>query len=492
MPSRATGESARTNPPRRRLQAVGLAVFAVLLVSALTVAFTNASGARLIAVNSELLQWSNVTSGASAITRAALNQAIVFTIDEELGVSSSEASRIAIDEADLTSAGLRALATDAPADLEGVAAQVEALADEADAVVASLRASDAVDAISILRDEFEPMSATVAATLAGAQSVYASEIDAAESTATRIEGALQWMATLLIPGIAILLYRIILRRKFERSKVEFEARLGAERELNVAKDEIIAGISHELRTPLTSILGFSQHLIEHGLEDSEEALELLAVINHDSQELARMVEDLLTAARLESQGLTYDMEVVDLVAEARSIAGHLRRTDIVARAVGDPAPVWADAVRTRQIIRNLLSNAIQHGGPKVSIRIHSGQGVTACEVIDNGTGVPAAIADRLFERFVHEGPSSLLTGSVGLDLAIARSLATAMGGTVTHERASGLTIFTLELPTSPAGVAIDSLNGADKARRNGHDVPARMPGVGVNHPAPPGPIVPAR
>ena len=113
-------------------------------------------------------------------------------------------------------------------------------------------------------------------------------------------------------------------------------------------------------------------------------------------------------------------------------------------------------------------------------------------MIDNGTGVPAAIADRLFERFDHEGPSSLLTGSVGLGLAIARSLATAMGGTVTHERASGLTIFTLELPTSPAGVAIDSLNGADEARRNGHDVPARTPGVGVNHPAPPGPIVPAR
>jgi signal transduction histidine kinase len=420
----------------------------------MTVAFTNASGARLIAANSEFLQWSNVTSGTSAVTRAALNQAIVFAIDESLGVSSSEATAIAVDEASSTIIGLQELAAEAPTDLSGLAAEVAILAGMAESVADELRLGNTSEAIAILDEEFEPRYALAAGTLAEAQAVYAAEIDAAESAATRIESALQWLATLLVPGIAILLYRIILRRRFERRKVEFEVRLGAERELNVAKDEIIAGISHELRTPLTSILGFSQHLLDHGISDEDEALELLGVINHDSQELARMVEDLLTAARIESEALTFDLAETDLAAEARSITTQLRRSDIEVRTVGDPAPVWADSARSRQIIRNLIANAVQHGGSSVSLTVRAGDGFTACDIIDDGPGVPLRIADRLFERFVHEGSQSLLTGSVGLGLAIARSLATAMSGDVTYRRDGNLTVFTLRLPNpKPADLA---------------------------------------
>ena len=449
--------------PRRRLQAVGVAVYAVLLVSAMMVAFTNASGARLIAVNSDLLQWSNVTSGALSITRAALSQAVIFSVDENLGVSSSEATELAIEEAERTVSGLRALAADTPEGLRGISEEVAALADDAQAALDLLREGDTASGILVLDQQFAAAYANVALTLGEAQAVYAGEIDRAESTASRIENALQWMATLLVPGIAILLYRIILRRRFERRKVEFEASLAAERELNVAKDELIAGISHELRTPLTSILGFSQHLIEHGLSDEEEALELLSMINSDSQELARMVEDLLTAARLESDALAYDLTRVDLAEEARSIAEQLRRTDIEVLTSGGPAAVVADPARARQIVRNLISNAIQHGGERIKVLVRNADAFTACEVIDNGSGVPADIADRLFDRFVHEGRQSLLTGSVGLGLAIAQALATEMGGDVVYTRRNGETSFTLELPTYGQN-APASANGSDRAK----------------------------
>lgn len=416
----------------------------------MTVAFTNASGARMIAVNSQLLQWSNVTSGASAVARAALNQAVVFAIDEQLGVSPSESTEIAVTEAERTVATMISLAAEAPEDLAAVAKKVAAAADRASAVVADIRDGNAADAAVVLDEQFNPVYTDLAATLAQAQAVYAAEIEAAEGIASRVEGALQWTAFLLVPGIAILLYRIALRRRYERRKLEFEARISAERELNVAKDEIIAGISHELRTPLTSILGFSQHLIETEMEDRAESLDLLTVINHDSQELARMVEDLLTAARLESQALTYDMVEVDLETEVTSITEQLRREDIELRTVGRPLPVWADSGRTRQILRNLLSNAIQHGGEKIYVEMRGGDTATTCDVVDDGDGVSAGIADRLFERFVHEGSQSLLTGSVGLGLAIARSLARAMGGDVAHRREDGLTIFSLELPIAPS------------------------------------------
>lgn len=423
-----------------------MAAFAVLLVSAMTVAFTNASGARSIAVNSELLQWSNATSGTAAITRAALNQAVVFAIDAELGVASSESATAAMHEAERSVAGLVSLAAERPEGLDDLASEVVSLATAAGEMVGELRANDTTRAVSVLDERFEPRYSSVAGRLADAQAFYAEEIDNAETTAARIDNSMRWLAMLLIPGIAILLYRVILRRRFERRKVEFDERLRAERKLSLAKDEFIAGLSHELRTPLTSILGFSQHLIDGDPGEEGEAREMLEMINRESEELARMVEDLLTAARLEGEVLAYDFGRVDLAEEARSITTRLRRPDVRVRQIGNPDAVWADAARVRQIIRNLMSNAFQHGGVDVRVVVRPDGGFSACDVVDDGPGVPSAITDRLFERFVHEGNQSLLTGSVGLGLAIARSLANAMGGEVSYRREYGLTIFTLTLP----------------------------------------------
>ena len=127
-----------------------MAVYAVLLVSAMMVAFTNASGARSIAVNSDLLQWSNVTSRALSITRAALSQAVIFSVDENLDVSSSEATELAIEEAERTVSGLRALAADTPEGLRGISEEVAALADDAQAALDLLREGDTASGILVL------------------------------------------------------------------------------------------------------------------------------------------------------------------------------------------------------------------------------------------------------------------------------------------------------------------------------------------------------
>jgi signal transduction histidine kinase len=103
-------------------------------------------------------------------------------------------------------------------------------------------------------------------------------------------------------------------------------------------------------------------------------------------------------------------------------------------------------VRTRQIIRNLVSNAIQHGGPAVEVYLETNQRNAVVTVSDNGTGVDSSITDRLFERFVNDGQESLLNGSIGLGLSIARSLARTMDGDVSYVRAGGWTNFVLTLP----------------------------------------------
>jgi two-component system OmpR family sensor kinase len=107
---------------------------------------------------------------------------------------------------------------------------------------------------------------------------------------------------------------------------------------------------------------------------------------------------------------------------------------------------WADPARVRQIIRNLVSNAIKHGGQSVDVYLETANGEANITVSDNGDGLSPEIEDRLFDRFVHDGNETLLMGSVGLGLSIARSLAQTMGGEIRFVRAGGWTNFEVSLP----------------------------------------------
>ena len=112
----------------------------------------------------------------------------------------------------------------------------------------------------------------------------------------------------------------------------------------------------------------------------------------------------------------------------------------------DGSPLWADQLRFHQVIRNLVSNAVKHGGPNVVVQGGRDGAAFVCSVTDDGPGIPAEYEERLFERFVHGGDVPLLVGSVGLGLAIASSLAEAMGGALGYQRSDGKTHFTVRLP----------------------------------------------
>jgi signal transduction histidine kinase len=115
---------------------------------------------------------------------------------------------------------------------------------------------------------------------------------------------------------------------------------------------------------------------------------------------------------------------------------------------------WADPTRVRQIVRNLVSNAIKHGGPMVDVYLESDGDRAVLTVSDNGDALDAELEERMFERFVHDGVETLLTGSVGLGLSIARSLARTMGGDIRFVRADGWTNFEVSLPRKE-GVPIE-------------------------------------
>jgi signal transduction histidine kinase len=245
---------------------------------------------------------------------------------------------------------------------------------------------------------------------------------------------------------ALVLYRRIVKRQVREAGLVMEARLRAEQELNKAKDEFIAGLSHEFRTPLTTIFGFSEVLIDSGLVDPDSSMELISLINSESAELSRMVEDLLTAARLEADALTISTTTVDPAEIVESVLGPWRRSGTEVHVDLAPAAVHADPLRLRQVLRNLVSNAVKHGGEQVTVVGRNAPGGYAWSVVDDGPGVSDEIAGRLFDRYIHDGRRALLAGSVGLGLNIARSLAEAMGGSLEYSRRDGATWFTLVSP----------------------------------------------
>jgi signal transduction histidine kinase len=420
---------------------------------AVALIFSSAAGAERIAESSRRLQWANSTATATTITRAATAQAVVFGIDEALGVADRAAVQVAVAEVTENLALLDRWLDAAPSDTDAaLIAALRAFESVTDDVVALLDVGRPVAADATRNDQVEAEFTAAMTHLSTIQSELAAEITNAEVVAGRIALTTRAVVLVLIPMAAILIYRYLARTELRRRRDSMSARLDAAEELGREKDEFIAGISHELRTPLTSIYGFSQHLLENGIIDPHEALELIALINADSAELSRMVEDLLTAARLDSDSLEFNIDAVALRDEIAAVAAPLGRAGQEITLPRDDYPVWADRVRLRQVIRNLLSNASKHGGGRVEVTLEPKDGLILCHVADGGPGIDPQIEPRMFERFVHDGRTTLLTGSVGLGLAISKSLSELMRGDLTYERRGKWTVFTLSLPAAPASL----------------------------------------
>jgi signal transduction histidine kinase len=431
----------------RRVTALTVgALFAALLL-AVAMIFSGAAGATRIAEASRSLNWANSTAAAAGTTRAAAAQAVVFAVDRDLGVAGDEAVESALLEAEENLAALltwsAAPPPEAPDALLDDLAVYEAAVSEVLALAAAARpvAADRAQT-ELLTPRFE----RVMESLGVVQQGLADEIASAESTAGRIALTTRTLVMFLIPVAAILIYRRLARAELTRRRDAMNARLDAAEHLSRAKDEFIAGISHELRTPLTGICGFSQHLLDDDLADPAEARELLGLISSESAELSRMVEDLLTAGRLDADTFEIARESVVIGSAIQAVVAAMQRAGHAIELRGPNAVVTADNARVRQILRNLLSNAVKHGGDEIEVSTMVAGNELHCTVADSGAGVDPELVPRIFDRFVHDGTTPLLTGSVGLGLAISRSLAAHMGGDLTYERFSGWTAFTLSLP----------------------------------------------
>ncbi len=236
-----------------------------------------------------------------------------------------------------------------------------------------------------------------------------------------------------------------------------------EKELDRMKSQLLSTVSHELRTPLASIKGFATTLLRDDVDwDEESRREFLAIIDEESDRLTELISNLLDMSRIEAGTLRMEPELTDLrpiiqeTAAEFQMMTHAHRFEVQLPPV--LPPVMADPRRARQILRNLVENAVKYspeGGPiLISAEVRSNSIHTS--VADHGIGIEPELFNRIFDRFYQvDSASTRRVGGSGLGLSICRAIVEAHHGEIWAESQPGIGStfhFTLPQANAPDGL----------------------------------------
>ncbi len=231
----------------------------------------------------------------------------------------------------------------------------------------------------------------------------------------------------------------VLNRDLERARREAE-------DANRLKSEFLANTSHEIRTPLNGIVGYLQ-LVLNGLTDSpEEEREFLSGAVDSARHLLSLINDVLDVGKIEAGKLRIEPEPVNVAAALADVHSLVRvQADqagiaLVFRPVHEGLTAWCDPERLKQVLLNLLGNAVKFtpagGSITVSAAMRDDEGAIAFEVTDTGIGIPGDKLEAIFEKFVQaDGSTTRARGGSGLGLTISRRLIELMDGTMTAHSA---------------------------------------------------------
>ncbi len=241
--------------------------------------------------------------------------------------------------------------------------------------------------------------------------------------------------------------------------------VSAEEEAGAMRRDFVANVSHEMRTPLTAVLGFIETLRGSARHDSEARDRFLGIMEHEAARMNRLVDDLLSLSRVESEERIRPASRVDVVGTVDAAIQSLRpfaqnaSVELVLEAPDEPLEAQADMDQLQQVFINLIENGIKYGGGGgvVTIRVREIDGDPALkgpgvliDVIDQGEGIDPLHIPRLTERFYRiDGHRSREMGGTGLGLAIVKHIISRHRGRLRISSALGQgSRFTVLLPLS--------------------------------------------
>lgn len=276
------------------------------------------------------------------------------------------------------------------------------------------------------------------------------------------DGSWRWLAwkAIQLDGVVYATARDVTDSRLETEQLE-DAKAGAEA-ASRAKSAFLAAMSHEIRTPMNGVIGMTDVLVRSGLSCDQN--ELVGTIRDSAHALLNIIDDILDFSKIEAERLEIERRPVSIVDIAEGLCSSLQTvaerkgvkiTTFIDPAV--PALVYSDDTRLRQLLNNLIGNAVKFSGGRpgtvgcVALRVEVVRPApleVAFEVRDNGIGMTAETVSKLFQPFSQaEVSTTRRFGGTGLGLAICRRLASLMGGDVSVASVPGEgSTFTIRLP----------------------------------------------
>lgn len=414
----------------RRLGRAGLWLIAMGLVVALASSLSWHFSIGRLTDRAGSLDAVDLALGSAAVTHTAANQAVVISASYANGFATAEALADALAEVTANTVAFEQLAAEIGG-TNDAASEYADLASATSSVVGLIGEGDVVQARLVVESAVESAFRRVVDHLVAERLNIIAELNSASALSSRLEQSLRLAGVLAIPLVAAALVSARARRRIRVERAGFLDMLDAVGERSSGGDDLLLAASHRLRTPLTSLYGLSE-VLAHSNKIGGLERELASLVHSEASDLCRIADDVLIVSQDRAGTLERAVEIFAMADVVDDAVSPVKAAGVEVKI--DCPEVWvlSDPAKVRQIVRNIVANAAQHGAEPIFVEVSEEDGIVECVIVDHGDGLPDSVV-----------PGEGIFAEDGVGLSVAYVLSELIGSQLTYERDHDLTRFSL-------------------------------------------------